>query len=92
MDALFCVPPDGVLRLPGGGRHVAVLRGGRDAPLAILVEDEHGGTPLQARVAALAGPVAVARLTQGNVAVGVVLAKGCGGNKRNQAEAELKEK
>ncbi len=60
----------------GGGWDVAVLGWRGDAPLAGLIEDEHGRASLEARVATLAGPVAVARLAQGDVAVCVVLAQG----------------
>lgn len=62
---------------PCGWRYVAVLCRRRDASLPGLVEDEHGWASLEARVSSLAGPVAVAGLAQGDVAVGVVLTKGC---------------
>ena len=64
-----------VLRGRGGGGHGAVVGGRGQAALPLLVEDEHGGAALEARVAALARPVAVAGLAQGNVAVGVILAE-----------------
>ena len=66
-----------VVRGAGGGRDVAVLGGRGHASLPLLVEDEHGGTALEAGVAALARPVAVAGLAEGDVAVGVVLTQGC---------------
>ena len=40
-----------------GGRHLAVLSGGRHATPAVLVEHKHGGAALQARVSSLARPV-----------------------------------
>ena len=66
-----------LIRVGGVGcRHLAVLRGGCDAPLAVLVEDKHGWAALKAGIAALASPVPVAGLAQRNVAVSVVFAEG----------------
>ncbi len=53
--------------------------GGRwsDATEGNFVEDQSGRASLQTGVASLASPVAVARLAQRNVTVGVVLAQSC---------------
>jgi hypothetical protein len=59
-----------------GGGHLTVLGGWSHTTLPVFVEDQHGGTPLEARVSALAGPVSVAGFTEGHVTVGVILAQG----------------
>jgi hypothetical protein len=66
-----------ILGLGGRRRNVAVLGRRGDASLSGLVENQHGRTTLKAGVASLTGPVAVAGLAKGNVAVSVILAKGC---------------
>lgn len=57
------------------GRSLAVLSGRSNAPKSVSVEDQLGGTPLKTGVATLALPIPVARLAQGHVSVGVLVAK-----------------
>ena len=59
--------------------HVTVLSRWDDATQRTSVEDQHGWTALQPRVATLALPVAVAWLAQWHVAVRVVVAQSCNG-------------
>lgn len=59
-----------------GGGHLAVLGGGSHTTLPVLVEDQHGGTPLETWISALAGPVSVAGFAKWHVAVSVILAQG----------------
>lgn len=64
----------------GGWRrrgNVTVLRRRHHAPQRSPVEHQHGWAALQPRITTLALPVAVARLAEGHVAVGVVVAKSC---------------
>ena len=61
----------------GGGGNAAILGGRGDAAFAVFVEYQHGWAALEAWVASLAGPVAVAGFAQGHVAVWIVLAEGC---------------
>lgn len=68
----------GLRQLFGGGRgggRLAVLGGWVQAAAGAFVEHEGGGAALQARVAALAGPVTLAGLSERHVGVGVVLAQ-----------------
>ena len=60
----------------GWGWDITVGCGWGHATLPLLVEDQHSGAPLEAGVAALARPVPIARLAQGNFAIGVVFTKG----------------
>ena len=60
----------------GWGWDITVGCGRGNATLPLFVKDQHGGAPLEAGVAALARPVPVARLAQGNFAVRVVFTKG----------------
>ena len=46
-----------------------------DAPSPVLIKDQHGGAPLEPGVAALASPVPVAGLPEGNVTVGIIFAE-----------------
>jgi len=52
-----------------------VFSGRSDTPSPVLIKDQHGGAPLESRVAALASPVPVAGLPQGNVTVGIIFAQ-----------------
>jgi len=52
-----------------------VFSGRSDAASPVLIEDQHGGAPLEPGVAALASPVPVAGLPEGNVTVGIILAQ-----------------
>merc|ERR1719384_1993948 len=45
------------------------------APSPVLIEDQHGGVPLEPGVASLAGPVPVTRLPEGNVPIGIIFAQ-----------------
>ena len=45
------------------------------APSPVLIEDQHGGAPLEPGVASLAGPVPVTRLPEGNVPIGIIFAQ-----------------
>jgi hypothetical protein len=60
--------------LPRRG-HFAVFGGRRHAPLPVLVEDQHGWAPLEARISPLARPIPVARFAERNVAIRVVFAQ-----------------
>merc|ERR1711997_670932 len=46
-----------------------------DAASPVLIEDQHGGAPLEPGVASLAGPIPVTRLPEGNVTVGIIFAE-----------------
>lgn len=74
-DVLFSV----LLEVAGlgrrGGRDLAILSGRHHTPQGPPVEHQHSGAPLQTRVTSLTLPIAVAGLAQGDVAVGVVVAK-----------------
>jgi len=52
-----------------------VFSGRSDTPSPVLIKDQHGGAPLEPGVAALASPVPVAGLPEGNVTVGIILAQ-----------------
>jgi len=52
-----------------------VFSGRSDTPSPVLIKDQHGGAPLEPGVAALASPVPVAGLPQGNVTVGIIFAQ-----------------
>jgi len=52
-----------------------VFSGRSDAASPVLIEDQHGGAPLEPGVAALASPVPVAGLPEGNVTVGIIFAE-----------------
>lgn len=59
----------------GGGGCLAIFGGWGNAAAGALIEYEGGGATLQTGIAALAGPVPLARLTEGHVGVGVILAQ-----------------
>lgn len=57
------------------GRSLAILSRRSHAAERTLVKDQSGRAPLETRITTLAGPVAVARLAERHVTVGIVLAE-----------------
>uniref|UniRef100_A0A182IQA3 Uncharacterized protein n=1 Tax=Anopheles atroparvus TaxID=41427 RepID=A0A182IQA3_ANOAO len=79
-----------VLDRQRGGGHVAVLGRRHDAAQAATVEHEHGGAALESRIATLALPVAIARLAQRHISVGVFIAEGWWGAEETRRRAGLR--